>query len=316
MRDDIANDLRGLNVFWQKDVSLREQCHWRIGGLADFLVEPCSVEEVQSVYRYARDRKIPFLVLGCGSNILFDDKGFRGIVIKLGRRFSRCRFDGNLLSADAGIWGPMLARASASRGLSGLEHIVGIPGSFGGLIYMNAGSLRRNIGDNIVSVRVIDDNGELKMLAREQCGFRYRHSIFQENNYLVLGGSLQLIQQNRAAVRAAMTTILAERRGKFPLDLPNCGSVFSNDEQLYEQYGPPGKIIDQAGYKGMRCGDAQVSMRHANFIVNLGHASSLDVMNLVRELRKRIKALTGFDLHCEVRYLRPDGVIGPLEEFL
>ncbi len=259
---------------------------------------------------------LPYIVIGHGSNILFDDAGYRGIVIKIGGKFSECEISGTRVRADAGIWAPTLACACAAAGLSGLEHIVGIPGNLGGLLYMNGGSLRKNIGDVVIHVDALGEDGEVKRIPAAECDFSYRHSVFQGKKCVILGAELQLTRDIPDEIQSRMRDIIAERNGKFPLDLPNCGSVFSNDEKLYAAYGPPGMVIDRAGLKGTRVGNAQVSHKHANFIVNLGGASSADVFGVIRAVRAEILARTGFQLHCEVLYVSPDGRCAPLDTFL
>ena len=316
MSPKFEEKLTRLGLEWRSRVLLSTLSHWKIGGPADYVVEPSCAEDVRNAVKAAEECGIPMFVLGHGSNILFDDAGFRGVIVRLGGRFCGCAFDGTTVRAQAGVWAPALARACASRGLSGIEHVVGIPGNIGGLVFMNGGSLRQNIGDVVSKVTVLARSGDVAEKQQAQCGFSYRHSVFQDDGSIVLGAELQLTQKSPEEVRRQMLNILAERRGKFPLNLPNCGSVFSNDADLYEQYGPPGMVIDRAGLKGTRVGDAQVSQRHANFIVNLGHATSADVFALVRKIREEILHRTGFTLHCEVRYLSPGGEGGKLDAFL
>ncbi len=316
MADTIATALERMGLLWRESVDLKELCSWHIGGPADYLVEPATEEQLRRLWLLAREREIPIVVLGRGSNMLFDDAGFRGLVVRLGRRFGSYRFEGEYLEAQAGAWVPWLARSSAVQGLSGLEHVVGIPGTLGGLVYMNGGSMRKSLGDSVVQVRALTASGDFRDFDASQCGFDYRRSAFQDNGALILGARLKLTASESKAVRREMLAIMAQRREKFPLAWPSCGSVFRNDPELYAAYGPPGKIIDQGGYKGLRVGGAQVSHRHGNFIVNLGGATSADVFVLVRELRQRVQDLTGFTLGCEVRYLSPQGDLGPLDRFL
>ena len=316
MSGNLENMLTESRLSWRSHVPLRDLCHWRIGGPADYLAEPRSAEETALVRSCALASGTPYLVIGQGSNILFDDSGYRGLVIKIGKNFSACVFEGRTVRAEGGLWAPNLARACASRGLSGLEHIVGIPGSLGGLLFMNGGSLRKNIGDAVTSVHVLTPAGTIADIPAEECGFSYRRSVFQEDGSVILGAVFELQRSTPEAVRCEMLAIMEERRKKFPLNLPNCGSVFSNDADLYAAYGPPGMVIDRAGLKGLRVGDAQVSSIHANFIVNLGRASSKDVFELIREIRRQILARTGFSLRCEVRYAAPDGQCGRLDCFL
>jgi len=316
MADILAETLTDSGLLWKNEVPLRNLCHWKIGGPADYVIEPRSAEEAAAAQRIAKEANVPFLVIGHGSNMLFDDAGYRGIIIKLGSRMSRCSFSGSRVRAEAGIWGPKLARACAVRGLTGLEHIAGIPGNLGGLVYMNGGSLRKNIGDTVVCVDILDEEGRRTAVSAAECHFSYRHSAFQGKKCVVLGVELELQQSTPGEVRRKMLDILKERRGKFPLALPNCGSVFSNEPRLYEEYGPPGMVIEQTGLKGVRIGDAEISGRHANFIVNRGWASSADVFALVRHIRRKVLERTGFLLHCEVCYAAPDGRCGRLDAFL
>jgi UDP-N-acetylmuramate dehydrogenase len=303
-------------ISWRCSVPLKFLSHWRIGGPADYVVEPCSAKETAAACQAAIECKTPWLVIGSGSNILFDDSGYRGLIIKIGRRFAKYQFEGTSAEADAGIWMPLLAKASAERGLSGLEHTAGIPGNLGGLLYMNGGSMRRNIGDNVTWVKVMDASGSVRKIPKNDCGFSYRHSVFQGRDLIILGARLELVQGNAGEIRREMLHVLEERRQKFPLDRPNCGSVFSNDAELYEQYGPPGMVIDRLGLKGMRVGDAEVSTKHANFIVNMGSATSADVFALVKKVRGAIRERTGFTLSSEVLYVSPDGRRAPLSQFL
>ena len=265
------------------------------------------MEEIRSTVGILRDCGIPWFVLGRGSNLLFDDEGFRGAVIKLGSAFSRLSFDGNLVRACSGVWIPSLARRSASLGLSGLEHMVGIPGTLGGVIAMNGGSLRQNIGQVVDWVTYMDQDGEVHRLEGTECGFSYRTSCFQDTSKIVLEAQLSLIPSDVLSVRGEMVQVLRERKGKFPLSQPNCGSVFSNDPDIHREWGPPGKVIEMCGLKGLRMGDAQVSHRHANFIVNLGNSTSQDVRALVRTIRHVVHDVTGCDIPCEVRYVPPGG---------
>ena len=316
MTSDISAALNESHLLWSAAAPLKDYCHWRIGGPADYLVEPRSAVETALARRVALDAGLPYLVIGHGSNMLFDDAGYRGMIIRLGGKFASARFEDNRVYADAGTWTPALARACAGRGLSGLEHAVGIPGNFGGLVFMNGGSMRQNIGDVAKYVDFLDENNEPRRLSAEKCEFTYRHSIFQHKDWIVTGAELELELTDAESVRRAMLGVMQERRGKFPLELPNCGSVFSNDEALYAKFGPPGMVIDKAGLKGTRFGGVKVSERHANFIVNTGGATSADVFELIRIVRREILDRTGFVLKCEVRYASPNGRCERLDLFL
>lgn len=262
------------------------------------------------------DCAIPWVVIGRGSNLLFDDEGMRGGVIKLGRGFSLVSFEANKVTALSGVWIPALARRSASLGLSGLEHMVGIPGTLGGVVTMNGGSLRQNIGQMIDWVTYMDRDGAVYRIDGADCGFSYRKSCFQDTSNIVLEVCLSLKLSDGESVRRAMGQVLKERRTKFPLSQPNCGSVFSNDPEIHREWGPPGKVVEMCGLKGLRLGDVQVSHKHANFMVNLGSSSSEDVKSLVRTVRRVVHDVTGCEIPCEVRYLSPSGEIIALHKSL
>ncbi|MFA5517413.1 MAG: UDP-N-acetylmuramate dehydrogenase [Desulfuromonadales bacterium] len=309
-RDEILEILDGLPLDPAFDEPLASHCSWRIGGPADLLIEPRSAEQVAAIIRFARKRSMPLLVIGQGTNLLFDDAGFRGIVLKIGRRLSRIDIAGDKILAEAGVWVPHLARQAVRAGLSGLEHIIGIPGTLGGLVAMNGGSQRRGIGDNVLRVTVIDRDGEQVVLGREECHFGYRSSILQKTGAVVVGVELQCPPGEPARMRREMLADLRERRRKFPRKgEPNCGSVFLSTAQMHATVGPPGRIIEEAGLKGCRIGGAEVSRRHGNFIVNRGGASCRDVLALIAHIRRTVAMKIGFDMHCEVLHVGADGTI-------
>mgnify|MGYP002407038540 FL=1 len=297
---------------------LARHCTWRIGGPADVLAEPGTEEEIARLVAFAGEEGVPLVVVGRGSNLLFCDEGVRGIVLKLGRRFSDLTIEGQAVRAQGGLWVPRLARRLASAGLSGFEHAAGIPGSLGGLITMNGGSLRKSVGDNVVSVFALSLAGERRTFRRDECAFSYRRSRFQDpvgapgETWIVLGASLVFPRGDRRAIRRETLAVLAERRGKFPLRQPNCGSVFTNDPAVYELAGPPGRIVEETGLKGLQMGGVQVSPRHANFMVNVGEATARDVLTLVSEVRRRVHDRIGVWIECEVRHVDEGGRIAPV----
>lgn len=290
---------------------LAEYCTWRIGGPADLLVEPRSIAQVQRLRRFAHKFALPCVTIGQGSNLLFSDAGLRGIVLRLGQDFARLRIDQGRITAEAGVWVPGLARKAQQAGLTGLEHIVGIPGTIGGLVLMNGGSHRQNIGELVERVTLVNREGEIEELGAAECDFSYRHSALQGSGGVVVTVELRCLPGDRSAIRKAMLDDLRERRGKFPLRLPNCGSVFLSSAAMHASVGPPGRIIEECGLKGLRVGGAEVSPRHANFIVNRGGASAGDVLTLIAAIRSHVRNAIGFDLQCEVRYVTPGGEIVP-----
>jgi len=296
-----------------RDEPLARHASWRIGGPADLLVEPSGIGQVANLVRFARQHALPLLTIGQGTNLLFDDAGVRGIVLKLGNRLARIEIAGQRILAEGGTWVPQLARQAMRAGLAGLEHTIGIPGTLGGLVLMNGGSQRQGIGDHVRRVWIVDRDGSERQLTRDECGFAYRHSALQGTGAVVVKAELVCPSGEVREIRRAMVADLRERRRKFPRKLPNCGSVFLSTSEMHATVGPPGRIIEEAGLKGTRIGQAEISRQHANFIVNLGGASSRDVLALIALIRRRVRERIGFDLCCEVRYVAPDGELMPAD---
>lgn len=289
---------------------LESHSTWRIGGPADYFCTPESVAELREALGWAASRGLSAHVIGGGSNTLFADCGVRGLVIKLAAGFGGVAVDPPFLRVEAGAYAPCVARRAALAGLRGLEHVAGIPGTFGGLVFMNGGSLRRSLSENLVEVEAIDRrSGELCTLPAGECGFHYRRSMFQEGRWIITGATLKLIPDDARAIRREMLAIMRERRGKFPRHLPNCGSVFKNDTAIYEEFGPPGKIVESLGFKGRRFGNLQVSEKHANFIVNLGGATAAEVLALTGRIKQAFLERTGRALTEEFCRL---GEFGPV----
>lgn len=297
-------------------VPLAEHGTWQIGGPADLLIEPENIAQIQAVVYFARTRAIPLLVIGQGSNLLFADAGLRGIALKLGQRFASVAIAGNTLAADAGAWVPGVARRAQQAGLAGLEHTIGIPGTLGGLVVMNGGSQRQGIGDNVRRVWTVGEQGRLAVLTQAECRFGYRSSALQESGAVVVKVELVCPVGDSRAIRRTMLADLRERRRKFPRKEPNCGSVFLSTAEMHASVGPPGKIIEEAGLKGVRCGGAEVSRCHANFIVNTGGATAADVLALIDRVRHTVHQRIGFTLACEVRYVDEQAVIRPADQLL
>jgi UDP-N-acetylmuramate dehydrogenase len=277
---------------------------WRIGGKADYFLQPRSASDIIAILQVCDEESIPYYFIGAGSNILFDDEGFRGAIIHLGANFSQKRFANNRVTVQAGASVPFLALACAKRELAGLEHVIGIPGSFGGLVTMNGGSSRKSIHTVLSKVRAIDlVRREEVELSVEACSFGYRSSIFQEGQYIVTAGELTLDQSSYKDLRPQLLDILRTRRSKFPLKHPNCGSVFKSNPAHYETHGPPGKIIEQLGLKGFSVGGAMISEQHANFIINRGNATAKDVLNVVETIETCCNRQLGIKLEREFLFL-------------
>ncbi len=292
-------------------------CHhnsWQIGGPADLFVEPANPTQVADVMCVVQEQQLPLVVIGQGTNLLFDDAGVRGVVMKIGARMDSIEIIGPRIVAGGGAWVPQLARLAMRVGLSGLEHCIGIPGTLGGLVMMNGGSHRRGIGEHVVRVTIVDQDASIHHVNADECQFDYRYSALQERGAVVVEVELECPPGNLADIRREMLLDLRERRRKFPRKQPNCGSVFLSTSEMHASVGPPGKIIEEVGLKGLRCGGAEVSRQHANFIVNIGGATSFDVLQLISRIRYEVRKQLDFDLRCEVRYVSPSGEICPADQ--
>lgn len=297
-----------------RDVDLSKLTRWHIGGLADVIVEPVDEQQVSKVLRVLHDEEVPYCVIGNTSNLLFDSGGLRGVVVRVSSQMSQIEIDGTEVLAGAGTAVPTLARTVGARGLTGIEHTGGIPGTVGGLVLMNGGSQRKGIGENVVWVRYVDGVGTAHVLTQEQCEFSYRHSSLQQRDGVVVAVGLRLGSGDPSLINAEIDRIVAARRRRFPEDKPNCGSTFLSDPAMYSAVGPPGKIIEELGLKGLTIGGAQVSCQHANFINNRGGATSDDILSVISMIRERVYEHTGFLMDSEVRYVSSDGTIKPAHE--
>lgn len=297
----------------ERDVDLSAISQWRIGGRADIILRPSSSEEISALMRWFTERGIRPVVIGLTSNLLFDDAGLRVPCIQIGERMAKVDFSGQQMNVQAGIWIPSLARKFVQEGLSGAEHICGIPGTLGGLICMNGGSQRKGISSNIISVESIDTFGQIRTRVAGECGFGYRQSVFQSNGEIITRAIMQFSSRPKTEIRTEMLAILADRRRKFPRKQPNCGSVFKSNPSMYANIGPPGGVIEQLGFTGKRIGGAMVSVQHGNFIVNMGGATSRDVLILIANIAKVVAESTGYRMETEVRFVRADGMISPAD---
>jgi len=294
------------------EVNLSSISRWKIGGTADCIVTPSKSREVSSLVKYLSTSDIPYIVIGSTSNLLFSDEGLRVLAIQIGDRMSDYRIRGNIVWTQSGKWVPGLARNVAQAGLSGIEHTAGIPGTVGGLICMNGGSQRKGIGTHVKSVTAVSQIGDLKTFTNDECEFNYRSSVFQDNGYIIVEAEMEFSEQKEySEIRNEMLEILRSRRVKFPQRLPNCGSTFISNPQIYKKYGPPGAVIEELGYKGYRKGDAVVSKEHANFINNEGNAKATDVLLLIKKIQKDVYKKTGFEMKAEVKFVDEYGTIKP-----
>jgi UDP-N-acetylmuramate dehydrogenase len=268
---------------------------WKIGGPADLLIVPKDKERLAVALSILRRYNVPWMVIGRGSNMLITDKGVRGAVIKLGKLLDYVRFEGETTYVGGGYSLIKLSAVASRRGLSGLEFAGGIPGSVGGAVYMNAGAHGSDMSRIVQHAEVMLDNGELVVWKAEDLGYRYRHSILQEKSGIVTEAVLKLSQGDPKAIDRARAEFRERRLATQPLQLASCGSVFRNPPDHHAA-----KLIEEAGLKGLRVGGAQVSPLHANFIINTGRASAVDVIALIEQVQATVQEKFGIRLVPEV----------------
>jgi UDP-N-acetylmuramate dehydrogenase len=296
--NDLENQLnkQGVGKVWINE-PLAHHTTWKIGGPADILFQPANKKGLIHAMRMIFASQIPYMLIGRGSNLLVREKGIRGIVIKLGEGMDYLTYNDEQVNVGAGFSFIKLATMVAQRGLTGLEFAGGIPGTVGGAVYMNAGAHGSDVSRVLHSCEVIFEDGELAMLSNEEMKYAYRTSILQnERKGVCLEATFKLQEGNKQDILKNMSTHKNYRRQTQPLQLPSCGSVFRNPTPQ-----SAGKLIEEAGLKGYRVGDAQISLLHANFIVNLGNASANDVLSLIGHVESTIKEKNGVDLHPEVQ---------------
>ena len=268
---------------------------FEIGGPADWMALPASATEAVAVIRVATESCLPLTVIGKGSNLLVRDKGVRGIVLKIGEAMASLHCEGEIIVAGAGALLSDVAKFAAQSGLTGLEFAVGIPGSIGGAVFMNAGAYDGEISSVVEQVTAVSPEGTIREYSAADIRFGYRHSVFQENRCIICEVRLRLRTGEKEAIEAVMADLTRRRESKQPLEWPSAGSTFRRPPGYFA-----GTLVEQAGCKGLRCGNAQVSEKHAGFIINAGQASAADVQELIRQVQERVKRHSGVDLWPEV----------------
>ena len=271
---------------------------FRIGGPADVLAQPADEAELAALLKRAAEHAVPVTLIGNGSNLLVRDKGIRGLVIKLSNSFSDMKALGNELTFGSGISLAMASKKAASLSLSGLEFAVGIPGTIGGAVYMNAGAYDGEMAKVVTSVRVMDREGKISELKASELAFAYRHTALQNSGLIVTSVTCVLQPDEADAIAAKMADFSQRRISKQPLELPSAGSMFKRPVGYFA-----GTLIEQTGLKGYTVGGAQVSTKHAGFVVNVGGATAKDVLQLIRDVQDRVLAVQGVKLEPEVLVL-------------
>lgn len=295
--EELKKFLKDEQFIFQAKMS--EHTTFKIGGAADVLIFPSNFEEVEKIFKLIEKFKIPCTVLGKGSNVLVLDNGIRGAVVKFTEEFfGSIRAEGNRIIAGAGASLKSVSEFAAEHSLTGMEFAVGIPGSIGGAVFMNAGAYDGEMKNIVENVKAVSPDGKLMNFGRENLNLGYRKSIFQENNYAICEVELNLTAGNKIDIKNKMADFTERRESKQPLELPSAGSTFKRPKGYFA-----GTLIDKTGLKGLRVGGAMVSEKHAGFVVNVGGATAKDVLNLIEEVRKRVCEVHGVTLNPEVRII-------------
>jgi UDP-N-acetylmuramate dehydrogenase len=287
---------KGLPGTFKSDEPLSKHTTFRIGGPAKWHFTPATAEAAATAVQWARQEKLPVLVMGLGSNVLIKDGGFKGLVLKLGKGLDTVEVRGRDWKVGAGLATPLLARRSAEAGLVGVQRLIGVPGTVGGGVFMNAGAHGQDFASVLVSAVLMDLDGKLEERPRKAIHFGYRTSGLE--NVVVMGCTLRLEEDSAEKAKADLALYLKKRREGTPFDQPCCGSVFKNPQIM-----TAGRIIERCGLKGRRVGGAEISQLHANYIVNRGGATGEDVIKLIDVARTAVFKEFGVELELEVKVL-------------
>ena len=288
-----------MHLNLQQQVPLCRLSTFKIGGPARYYLEAGTVQEIQQALAWCQSENIPYFIVGKGSNCLFDDRGFNGLILR--PRLEAIEDEGaGLFRAGAGASFSRLGTLTARGSWAGLEFASGIPGSVGGAVYMNAGANGRETADSLVWVEYLHEDGRLARMERSDLSFSYRSSPFQSMRGCILAAGFQCGFDSEA--RARQIQIIQQRKASQPLAQPSAGCVFRNPPS-----GSAGAMIDRLGLKGLRIGDAEVSTVHGNFLVNRGQATAADVKALAEAVQQRVKEETGEDLHMEIYHIPYEG---------
>ena len=269
---------------------------FRCGGPAQFFVRASNASDITAAINAAKKADAPWWIVGCGSDLLVSDAGLPGVVIEIGERMAHISIDGSVVQVQAGATNKAVAQAALEAGLTGYEFASGIPGSVGGAAIMNAGAYDGEFKDVAVSVSCLFPDGTVHEIPAEKADWGYRHSMMSDEGLVVLGATLQLAAGNKEDIRAKMDDLAQRRSSKQPLEMASAGSTFKRPEGYFA-----GKLIQDAGMQGHSVGDAQVSTKHAGFVVNTGNATATDVLQVIRDVQAAVADQFGVTLETEVR---------------
>lgn len=299
MYSEILNYIPADRLLFHEE--MKHHTTFRIGGPVDIMALPRDEEDVRTLIAFAQQRDIPLFIFGMGSNLLVRDGGIRGIAIKLGDNLDAVEVSGEQIEAQAGVKLSALARIASFHSLSGLEFAEGIPGSLGGALVMNAGAYNGEMQSIVIDATGIGPDGSIKTFKAEEMEFGYRKSIFQNNGFTVISARLQLVYGEQDEIDSRMQELARRREEKQPLDKPSAGSTFKRPSGFYV-----GPMLEELGLKGCSIGGAQVSSKHAGFIVNSGNATAKDVLQLIAYIQQKARERYGVELQTEIRVVGED----------
>ncbi len=279
-----------------KDEPMSAHTTFRIGGPADYFAMPSSAEEIRRIVSLCIEQEVPYYIIGNGSNLLVGDKGFRGVIIQIFKNMRDIRTEGETVTAQAGALLSKVAAAAYDAGLTGFEFASGIPGTLGGAVRMNAGAYGGEMSQVLKSADVLTAEGEVLTIPVEEMKMGYRTSIVSRMDYVVLGAQLVLSRGSKEDIRAKMDELKEKRVSKQPLEFGSAGSTFKRPEGYFA-----GKLIEDAGLRGFRIGNAQVSEKHCGFVINRGGATAAEVAELMDHIIRRVEETSGVRLQPEVK---------------
>lgn len=278
----------------KRNEPLKDHTYIQLGGKADILIHPTTKDEIKSIVEIAKKQQLPLTVIGKGSNVIIKDSGIRGITISLSH-FDQIQVSGNNMVAQSGANIMDVSSMALDHSLTGLEFACGIPGSTGGALYMNAGAYGGQMAEVVERASVITKNGEVLDIPRADMKLGYRDSIFRTNDYIILDVELKLAQGNKDVISSTMQDLTFKRQSKQPLEYPSCGSVFKRPEGHFV-----GKLIQDCNLQGTRIGGAEISLKHAGFIINADHATADDYLELIQLIKQKVYEAFKIDLEREV----------------
>ena len=282
----------------EREVSMKNYTSFKVGGPAELFLSPENAGQTAKLVRFCEKEEIPVFVLGKGSNLLVSDRGIKGAVIYTGKQCGISLTDENTVRAQSGASLAQLCTFALENSLSGLEFAYGIPGTVGGAVFMNAGAYGGEMKDVLLNSEYVSTDGTSGELDNEAMELSYRHSAYENSNLVITAASVRLAPADRNEIKSTINDILARRKEKQPLEYPSAGSTFKRPEGNFA-----GALIEQCGLKGVSVGGAQVSEKHAGFIINRGGATAADILSLIKHVQARVKAQTGVSLETEIRLI-------------